>query len=86
MYELSTFRRPGFPDNVRVNADCSGIDQVEEWIAVNPIDHRNVVVSHNDGVKVGMDYSLSGGAPSSFGETELRHRHRPVRPFDGVVR
>jgi BNR/Asp-box repeat protein len=67
----NTFRRPGFPDNVRVNVDCSGIDQVEEWIAVNPADHRNVVVSHNDGVKVGMAYSLSGGVPSSFGETEL---------------
>ena len=62
---MHTFRRPGFPDNVRVNVDCSGIDQVEEWIAVNPTDHRNVVVSHNDGVKVGMDYSLSG-SPNQY--------------------
>jgi hypothetical protein len=66
-----TFSAPGVPDNVRANVDCGGLDQVEEWVAVNPTDPGNIIVSHNDGVRVGVVYSLRGGAPGSFGETEL---------------
>jgi hypothetical protein len=33
-----TFRRTGFPDNVRVNTDCGGAGQQEELVSVNPTD------------------------------------------------
>jgi len=65
-----TFTRAGFPDNVRVNSDCGGAGQQEEWVAVNPTDPSNVVVSQT-GAFTGVHFSLRGGAPGSFGDSGL---------------
>jgi hypothetical protein len=58
------------PDNVRVNTDCGGAGQQEEWLAVNPTDPRNVIVSQT-GAITGVHYSLRGGEPGSFGDSSL---------------
>ena len=43
-----TFKKKGFPDNVRANVDCGFRFQGEEWVAANPTDPSNVIVSQND--------------------------------------
>ena len=67
------FRREGFPANVRANVDCGFRQQAEEWVAVNPTDPRNVVVSQNDsklqGNRTGIDFSRNGGR--AFGDSVL---------------
>jgi hypothetical protein len=67
------FSAPGFPDNVRANSDCGYRFQSEEWVAANPKDPSNVVVSQNDsslsGNHTGVDYSLDGG--QHFGDSRL---------------
>jgi hypothetical protein len=65
-----TFRRAGFPDNVRVNTDCGGAGQQEELVSVNPTDPENVIVSQT-GAFTGVHYSLRGGEPRSFGDSGL---------------
>jgi hypothetical protein len=69
----NVFSAPGFPDNVRANQDCGFRFQSEEWVAINPTDPNNVVVSQNDsslsGNHTGVDYSLDGGA--HFGDSRL---------------
>jgi hypothetical protein len=77
--EISTFgcrhvfRAPGRPINVRANVDCGFRGQSEEWVAVNPTDERNVVVSQNDsklsGNRTGVNFSLNGGR--NFGDSVL---------------
>jgi hypothetical protein len=61
----NVFRAPGLPDNVRANQDCGFQRQAEEWIAVNPNDPANVVVSQNDtwdaGNHTGVDFSTDRG-------------------------
>ena len=75
----NTFTRAGFPDNVRVNTDCGGAGQQEEWVAVNPTDPRNVVVSQT-GAFTGVHYSLRGGAPGSFGDSSIFTELVPCDP------
>ncbi|MBI4260011.1 MAG: exo-alpha-sialidase [Actinobacteria bacterium] len=56
--------------NVRANQMCDLRRQAEEWVAVNPTDLDNVVVSQNDSRmgfnQTGVDWSLDGGA--TFGD------------------
>jgi hypothetical protein len=67
------FKAAGRPDNVRANLDCGFRAQAEEWVAVNPTDTSNVVVSQNDsklsGNRTGVDFSLNGGR--NFGDSVL---------------
>lgn len=69
----NVFTRAGFPNNVRVNRDCGFRFQSEQWVAVNPTDPNNVVVSQNDskyaGNRTAVEYSLDGGR--HFGDSEL---------------
>ena len=69
----NVFSAPGLPDNVRANQDCGYRFQSEEWVAVNPKDASNVVVSQNDsslnGNRTGVDFSLDGGR--HFGDSRL---------------
>jgi hypothetical protein len=61
------------PANVRANVDCGFRFQSEEWVAVNPTDPDNVVVSQNDsklsGNRTGVEFSLNGGR--RFGDSVL---------------
>ncbi len=61
----NTFKATGLPDNVRANQDCGYRFQSEEWVAVNPTDPNNIVVSQNDsklsGNHTGVDFSVDGG-------------------------
>jgi hypothetical protein len=67
------FEAAGRPDNVRANVDCGFRQQAEEWVAVNPTDSSNVVVSQNDsklsGNRTGVDFSINGGR--NFGDSVL---------------
>jgi hypothetical protein len=67
------FSANGHPDNVRANVDCGFRFQSEEWVAVNPTDPENIVVSQNDskfkGNRTAVDFSLNGGR--NFGDSEL---------------
>jgi hypothetical protein len=67
------FSAAGRPDNVRANVDCGFRFQSEEWVAVNPTDPKNIVVSQNDskysGNRTAVDFSLNGGR--NFGDSEL---------------
>ena len=69
----NVFSAPGIPDNVRANQDCGFRFQSEEWVAVDPTDPGNVVVSQNDsslsGNHTGVDFSLDGGR--HFGDSRL---------------
>jgi hypothetical protein len=69
----NVFHAAGRPDNVRANVDCGFRFQSEEWVAVNPTDAKNVVVSQNDsklsGNRTGVDFSLDGGR--HFGDSVL---------------
>jgi hypothetical protein len=69
----NVFRADGAPNNVRANQDCGYRFQSEEWVAVNPADPTNVVVSQNDsslsGNHTGVDFSVDGG--KHFGDSRL---------------
>jgi hypothetical protein len=69
----NVFRAEDRPDNVRANQDCGYRFQSEEWVAVNPTDPNNVVVSQNDsslsGNHTGVDFSIDGG--EHFGDSRL---------------
>jgi hypothetical protein len=69
----NVFTAPGIPDNVRANQDCGYRFQSEEWVAVNPTDPNNIVVSQNDsslsGNHTGVDFSIDGG--KHFGDSRL---------------
>jgi hypothetical protein len=69
----NVFTAAGMPDNVRANQDCGYRFQSEEWVAVNPTDPSNVVVSQNDsslsGNHTGVDFSVDGG--QHFGDSRL---------------
>jgi hypothetical protein len=69
----NVFTAPGRPANVRTNVDCGFRFQSEEWVAVNPTDPSNVVVSQNDsklsGNRTGVDFSLDRGR--HFGDSVL---------------
>ncbi|HYU56566.1 MAG TPA: sialidase family protein, partial [Actinomycetota bacterium] len=55
---------------MRVNTDCGRAGQQEEWVAVNPTDPPNVIVSQT-GAVTGVHYSLQGGASGSFGDSSV---------------
>jgi hypothetical protein len=69
----NVFRAPGRPANFRANVDCGFRFQSEEWVAVNPTDSKNIVVSQNDsklsGNRTGVEFSLNGGR--NFGDSVL---------------
>ncbi len=69
----NVFTAQGIPDNVRANQDCGYRFQSEEWVAVNPTDPNNVVVSQNDsslsGNHTGVEFSVDGG--QHFGDSRL---------------
>jgi hypothetical protein len=67
------FEGRGRPDNVRANVDCGFRSQSEEWVAVNPTNEKNIVVSQNDsklsGNRTGVEFSLDDGR--HFGDSVL---------------
>jgi hypothetical protein len=69
----NVFRADGRPANVRANVDCGFRFQSEEWVAINPTDWNNIVVSQNDsklsGNRTGVGFSLDGGR--TFGDSVL---------------
>ena len=60
-----TLSSGGFPDNVRVNQDCSRRRQAEEVIAINPTNGDNLIAGQNDSRvgfnHCGYDWSFDGG-------------------------
>jgi hypothetical protein len=83
----NTFRRTGFPDNVRANVDCGYRFQSEEWVAVNPTDSSNIVASQNDsklnGNSTGVDFSTDGG--KHWGDSTLPVRRHTIPDAPGGV-
>src|SRR5256714_1778807 len=83
----NTYRRSGFPDNVRANLDCGYRFQSEEWVAVNPTDPQNIVASQNDsklnGNSTGVDFSTDGG--NHWGDSVLPVRRHNIDGAPGGV-
>jgi hypothetical protein len=83
----NTYRRSGFPDNVRANLDCGYRFQSEEWVAVNPTDPQNIVASQNDsklnGNSTGVDFSTDGG--KHWGDSVLPVRRHNIDGAPGGV-
>jgi hypothetical protein len=77
----------GSPNNVRANTDCGYRFQSEEWVAVNPTDPNNVVVSQNDsslsGNHTGVDFSVDGG--QHFGDSRLPNGRITIPEAPGGV-
>jgi hypothetical protein len=55
----------GTRKNVKVNQDCSLRRQAEEFVAVNPLDSKNIIAGQNDSRmgynQCGYDFSFDGG-------------------------
>jgi hypothetical protein len=81
----NVFSAAGRPDNVRTNVDCGFRQQAEEWVAINPTDEANVIVSQNDsklsGNRTGVDFSINGGR--NFGDSVLPNGRVMSEQFPG---